>query len=104
MRHKKKKGEVINEYLGGEVSIMELGRKHGISRSTVHRWVKDARMVADGGQGKTRSQVMGEMPSEIKELKKRLYEAELKSELLETMIKIAEEDLGISIRKKSGAK
>jgi hypothetical protein len=70
----------------------------------VHRWVKEGWMVADGEEGKTRSQIIEEMPSEIKELKKRLYESELKNKLLETMIKIAEEDLGIPIRKKSGAK
>lgn len=44
------------------------------------------------------------LEKEIADLKKRLEWAELKSYTYETMIKIAEEDFGIPLRKKPGAK
>ena len=41
---------------------------------------------------------------QLRELKKRLREEELKNEMLETMIDLASEELNIDIRKKSGTK
>jgi hypothetical protein len=44
------------------------------------------------------------MPTEMKRLQKELHEARLKNELLEAMIDIAEEQMGVQIRKKAGAR
>jgi hypothetical protein len=46
----------------------------------------------------------GEQVAEIKRLRKELEDAKLKNELLVAMIDIAEEQMGIDIRKKRGAK
>ena len=43
------------------------------------------------------------MPSDVKTLQEELRKARLHSELLSAMIDIAEEDLGLPIRKKYGA-
>ncbi len=45
-----------------------------------------------------------ELPRGVKELQRELEEARLHNKLLNTMIDIAEEQLGIQIRKKRGAK
>jgi hypothetical protein len=45
-----------------------------------------------------------ELPGEVKELRRELEEARLYNKLLNTMIDIAEEQMGIPIRKKHGAK
>ena len=51
-----------------------------------------------------RSSMMKQMPNDVRRLQRELYEARLHAKLLETMIEIAEEEMGIAIRKKSGAK
>jgi len=44
------------------------------------------------------------MPDDVGQLKRELREARLHAKLLEAMIDIAEEQMGIVIRKKPGAK
>ena len=51
-----------------------------------------------------RAEVMSTMPEDVKRLQRELYEARLHAKLLETIIDIAENEMGIPIRKKSGAK
>ena len=95
----------MEEYLKGGVSLRELGAKHGIGSATIHRWVK---AYESGGGGvaarRMRAAVTGTMPTDVGRLQRELYEARLHAKLLETMIDIAENELGIPIRKKSGAK
>ena len=50
------------------------------------------------------AEVTSTMPKDVKRLQRELYEARLHTKLLETMIDIAEREMGIAIRKKSGAK
>jgi transposase-like protein len=105
MGQEKKKKEAVEEYLKGGVSVRELSEKHGISRRTIHRWLK---VYESGGEAIARrrmgDEVTGTMPEDVKRLQRELYEARLHTKLLETMIDIAENELGIPIRKKSGAK
>jgi hypothetical protein len=44
------------------------------------------------------------LPTEVKLLQAQLKKAKLPKEVLQEVIKVAEEELGISIRKKSGTK
>ena len=99
-QHKKKK-EVVEEYLKGGVSLRELGEKYGINHRTIHRWVKAQERWDVVG---VRAPLMEEMPKDVRKLQRELYEARLTAKLYETMIEIAEEEMGIVIRKKSGAK
>lgn len=95
----------MEEYLKGGITLREIGAKHGIASATIHRWVK---AYESGGEAvarrRMRREVTSAMPEEVKRLQRELYEARLHAKLLETMIDIAEKDLGIAIRKKSGAK
>lgn len=108
MGQEKKRKEVIEEYLKGGVTLREVSEKHGISRTTIHRWVKAYESGGGGDdelkQRRMRAAVIGSMPEDVKRLQRELYEARLHTKLLETMIDIAENELGIPIRKKSGAK
>ena len=103
MRQKKDKKAIVEEYLRGGVSLRELGEEHGIKYQTLHRWVKEAE---SGGErkDKRRREVIDEMPKNVRELQRELYEARLKAKLFETMVDLAEKDLGIPIRKNFGAK
>lgn len=110
MGQQKIKKEVVEEYLRGGVSLRELEKDHGINFRTIHRWVKEAERELAPEERKVR-QVrrsvairVRELPADVKQLRKELEEAELKNELLNAMIDIAEDQFGIEIRKKRGAR
>jgi transposase-like protein len=102
MDKKVDKNELVAEYLKGGISLRKLARKYGVNHRQIHRWVKD---LGGGGSlvGKD-ARYTGEQVAEIKRLRKELEDAKLKNELLVAMIDIAEEQMGIDIRKKRGAK
>jgi transposase-like protein len=101
MGQRKSKKEVVEEYLGGGISLRELGIRYGINHRTIHRWVK----AHQGGEvEKLSGGELVEMPKDVKGLERELHEARLEAKLYKTMIEIAEKEMGIPIRKKSGAK
>lgn len=103
------------EYKRGGWTLRELGKKHGMSAPTIHRWVKRSERARGPGEefvGKAGDRE-GRRPLEVKEaamsadvrrLRKELEEARLYNRLLNAMIDIAEEQFEIPIRKKHGAK
>lgn len=102
------------EYLAGDVSYRQLEARHRVSSSTLNRWVeeyKSGKWSMTGAEKEAVERVaerltggVEEMPSDMKLLQKELHEARLKNKLLEAMIDIAEEQMGVTIRKKRGAK
>lgn len=102
MGQEKSKKEIVEEYLKGGISLRELSRKYGLTRATLHRLVK-AFQSGEEIEGR-RPQAMVEMPKDVRRLQRELYEARLEAKLYKAMVEIAEKDLGISIRKKSGAR
>ena len=109
-KKKRTKKEIVGEYLAGGRSYRELAAECGVNFRTIHRWV-----LEDGRKRrKTRSEIRAvrgevtngeeELPVEIKQLQAELRKAELHNKLLNAMIDIAEEQMGVSIRKKAGAK
>ena len=108
MDNQTQKEAIIAEYLAGGTSFRKLTEKYGIKHQTIHKWVQ-------AYQGRRREKIkvnhLNGRPtktqphsSEFEELQKKLHKAELNNKLLNAMIDIAEEQLNIPIRKKSGAK
>lgn len=105
MGQEKKRKEVVEEYLKGGTTLRKLSAKHGIASATIHRWVKAYESGGDAVmRRRMRTEVTSTMPEDVKRLQRELYEERLRTKLLETMIDIAENEMGIVIRKKSGAK
>jgi transposase-like protein len=104
------RSEIVAEYLAGDVSYRELEDRYGVSRSTMNRWVKEF----ESGKGPERTAikravagtaaVRKTLPTDVRKLQRELEEARLHNKLLETMIDIAEEQMGVQIRKKAGAR
>jgi len=95
----------VAEYLLGEMSYRSLGRKYGVDFRTLHSWVSNYRGESvSKKKEKSVNQGSSELPTDIKELQEELRKANLKNKLLDAMIDIAEDELKISIRKKSGAR
>ena len=106
------KEEIINEYLIGGNTFRSLAKKHGISRTTINRWVSEHQGFISIKKSAKESIMLLEMnkepkevlPSEVIELQKQLAQERLQNKLLTAMIDIAEQDLKIPIRKKYGTR
>ena|SRR5579871_1443118 len=113
------KEAAITDYLKGGVTYDDLGKKYGVTLEAVRHWVlkyyelqkkcnpdfippkKYQRLLKPEVIQQGEQEVL---PKETKLLQEELRKARLRNELLEAMIKIAEQQLGIEIRKKSGTR
>lgn len=103
------KERIIAEYLSTGLSFRKLGVKHGTNFRNIHHWIKQyqGRMKKQAGQARGQTKPEGTqdpLPTDVKELQAELRKARLLNEVLSETIKIAEEELGLPIRKKSGTK
>lgn len=115
------KQQCITEYLTQGTGYRQLASKYGVSRTTINKWV----MIHQGIHNLPRTQKqqqynsssmnsskikpiteqlqnMEAMQQKIAMLEKQLQWEKLRADALDTMINIAEKQLDISIRKKSG--
>jgi len=101
------KEAIIAEYLLGEESYRQLGLKHGVDFRLIHLWVtkfqgRPVRKLKP--KSVLKNEAVDQLPKDVRELQEELRKSKLHVELLNTMIDIAEDQLKISIRKKSGTK
>ncbi|MFT2008551.1 transposase [Pontibacter sp. 13R65] len=111
MEDRKSKERIIAEYLASGLSYRQAAPKYGVNFRTLHRWVKQHK-----GQMKKPTKAVTvkpvpvlppgqeSLPTDVKLLQAELRKARLHTQVLEQVIAIAEEELGLSIRKKSGTK
>jgi transposase len=113
------KEAAITEYLKGGVTYDKVGKKYGVDLGTVRYWVlkyyelqkkcnpefippkKHQRLLKPEVIQQREQEAL---PKETKLLQEELRKSRLHNKLLESMIEIAEQQLGIEIRKKSGTK
>lgn len=103
--------KVVHEIHSGLIGIRAACRKYGLCRRTLRLWITRLSLRNFGDElsdqllsSMTEGQKSTAIEKKIKELTKALELARLKIDSLETMIKVAEEDLHIKIRKKAGTK
>ena len=113
--------QAITEYLTRGVGYRQLAKKYGVSRTTINKWVmihqgihnlepteKQQKYYLSGMKNNAENNAVPEdkntqeLTQKIALLEKQLAWEKLRSEALDTMINIAEKQLDISIRKKSG--
>jgi transposase len=106
---------VIQEYLNSDISLAELKKKHSIrGNGCVSDWMRKfgtseitvEQINLQHAMSKEEDKTPRErkLEAKVKELEKALEQERLRTLALDTMINIAERDLKISIRKKSGTK
>ena len=95
---KSKEEKLVLEHRNGQ-SIRSLALKYGLSASRVFRIVKSKKV-----DPKTVLTAGDEMPDDVGQLKALLRREQLKNELLNNIIDIADKELGTNIRKKSGTR
>ena len=107
------KRKVASHYLGSDLSMAATAKLYGLKTpSSVQQWVKrfcpDQALPNDGTTKEPASTVLPDSPegmlARIRELESDLASEKLKNLAANKMIDIAERDLKINIRKKSGAK
>lgn len=115
------KQQAITEYLTQGVGYRQLAKKYGVSRTTINKWVmihqgihnlapteKQQKYYLSGMKNNAENNASSEdkntqeLTQKIALLEKQLAWEKLRCEALDTMINIAEKQLDISIRKKSG--
>lgn len=115
------KDQIIQEYLNTGCGYRKLESKYGIGRTTICKWVMVYQEVHNlqptnlqqkhatkpmAKKEKNSNQATAESKSalllKIATLEKQLAHQELRAEVLDTLINVAEKQLSISIRKKSG--
>jgi len=116
------KQQAITEYLTKGTTFRDLAAKYGVSRTTINKWVQIHQgihnIAATANQQKYYLTGMNSKPENISSadfkkqkeleqkialLEKQLAWEKLRADALDTMINIAEKQLDISIRKKSGS-
>jgi transposase len=107
--------QVVQEYMDTDVSQRELMQKFNIRGvNTIKKWMRKFDLQAPSQQQIELQRTMlrqiektpheRELEAKVKKLEQQLDYEQLRTLALDTMIDIAERDLKISIRKKSGAK
>ena len=101
------KEAIVCEYLLGNHSYRQLAKKYNVDFRIIHSWV----MKFKGKEKPVPPKANLPTPEtgikktiEVLQLEEALRKEKLRNELLNTMIDIAEKELKISIRKKSGTK
>ncbi len=99
---------IIAEYLMGETTYRKLEKKYNIDFRTLHSWVRKFQGKPVSKEKSTKppkqSEQQERLPTDVKVLQEELRKAKLHNKLLNAIIDIAEEQLKIDIRKKSGTK
>lgn len=101
---------VARTYLEGDLSLQQLSVQFNLPRQTISRWAK--RFSSELSIEQSKEVVMTEeeqkelevLKKQNEALKKKLEYEQLKTFALETMIDLAKSELGIDLRKNSGAK
>jgi transposase-like protein len=115
------KDQIIQEYLNTGCGYRQLQAKYGIGRTTICKWVQvhqgihnlpptnlQQKHYISPMDRKAKNNKTGSSENEaallqkIAALEKQLAHQELKVEVLDTLINVAEKQLNISIRKKPG--
>ena len=95
--NKKKAEQVLQERSLTGASFRTLAKKHGLSASSIYRMVNKDKLI-----DKALRSEKTELPDDIALLKAMLRKEQLKNELLNNIIDIADKELGTNIRKKPG--
>ena len=115
------KNQIIQEYLATGCGYRKLEKKYGFSRTIICKWVQvyqgihnlpptdlqqkhylDPMAKREKINREGSSEKEQELLQKIAALEKQLQHQELKAEVLDTLITVAEKQLHISIRKKPG--
>ena len=111
---KAEKLKIIDEYQSSDMFISHFQKKYGLGKNTLSRWMTNFGISNRNANYSAMKEKQPEpakdrineriLEARIKQLEQELKEEKIKSLAYKTMIEIAEEELGVDISKKAGAK
>lgn len=103
--------EVARDYETGDLSYRQIAEKYSLPSHELPKWwvrsyrkKSDIEGLPDLPMTESEKQEQKALKKQIADLEKRVADAELRAHAYDTLIDVAEETLGIDIRKKSGTK
>lgn len=102
--------QVVKEVESGSCSQASIARRYGIrGHSTILKWRRKygrgKSLITNGKRSMTsKNEHVLHLENEIKELKRELEESRIRNVVLETLVDVADRELGTNIRKKCGAR
>ena len=100
------KRTLVEEFESGKFSVTQLSRSHNIHRSLLYQWIYRYSTVNEKGyriveSSESSSQKVKELEKKIKELERIVGQKQILADYYKKMIDLAEEQLGIDIKKNS---
>lgn len=94
----------VREYEQNLVTVAELSRMYQVSRTTVYKWIyrysslyhREERQIVEK---KSDTRKIKDLEAKLKEMERMIGQKQIKIDFYEKMIEIAEEDLGIDLKK-----
>jgi len=96
----------VREYDSGKFTALELSRLYGFSQACMYRWIAKYSKLAKHKiliveERESASKKLAEYEKRIKELERLVGRKQIKLDYLEKLIEIAEDSLGVDIKKNS---
>lgn len=103
------KKDMVKRVENNEFSVREISDLYGVSATAVYKWVYKYSILYQKGYKQIVEPMSGtkkikELQARIKELELVVGQKQIKVDFLEKLIEIAEDDLGIDIKKKAGSR
>lgn len=101
--------KVGQDYLNGDRSLGQLATVYGVPAQTISRWALKISgeltdQIPETPMTEEEQKQVTALQKQVEELKKKLEYEQMRNFALETMADLAKSELGIDIRKNSGAK
>ena len=101
------KRQLVGDYESGKLSVYQLESLHGVSNSTIYKWIykfstfneKGYRVVEHEDSSKKK---LKDLESKVKDLESALGRKQMMIDYLETMMEVAKDELKIDIKKNFG--
>lgn len=98
------KRNIVKDFESGSFSVLQLSKLHGVDFQLIYNWIykfssyneRSSRIVE---MKESSSQKLKELESKVKELERVVGQKQLQIDYMEKMLEIAQDDLGIDIKK-----
>lgn len=102
------KKEIVKRIENNEYSVREVSKLYGVSTTAVYKWVYKYSILYQKGyrqivEPMSSTKKVKELQDRIKELERAVGQKQMKVDFLEKLIEIADDKLGIDIKKKAGS-
>lgn len=100
---------IAQEYINGDQSLNQMAKKFNVPNQTINRWVlryssELSESISIPQMTEQEQRDLAALQKQVAALKRKLEYEQMKNFALEAMIDLAKTELGVDVRKNSGAK